>query len=95
VKLATRVNLSQEGESKLVHVWVDNPGFTLAFMVHLRVSKSNGEDIVPIFWEDNYFTLLPGEKREVNARFSATEFHGSESLVVDGWNVAPSTETLK
>jgi exo-1,4-beta-D-glucosaminidase len=96
VKLATRVSLSQESGDELVHVLLDNSTSSLAFMVHLRVSKSNGEDVVPIFWEDNYFSLLPGEEREVSARFSASEFNSGEtSLVVDGWNAASSSESLK
>jgi exo-1,4-beta-D-glucosaminidase len=96
VKLTTRANTSEEGEDKLVHVWVDNPTRSLAFMVHLRLSKSNGEDVVPILWEDNYFSLLPGEKREVTARFSATLFDsGKTFLLADGWNIASSSETLK
>jgi exo-1,4-beta-D-glucosaminidase len=65
-------------------------------MVHVRVAKAgSGEDVVPILWDDNYFSLLPGEKRTVSARFQSVRA-GDEDLVlaVDGWNVAPASGRL-
>ncbi len=36
----------------------------VAFLVHLRlVQASNGSDVWPVVWSDNYFSLLPGESR--------------------------------
>jgi len=41
-------------------------------------------------WQDNYFALLPGEKREIAATlpFSGP---GPKLLEVDGWNVTPES----
>lgn len=65
-------------------------------MVHLRVTTSaEGEDVVPIFWDDNYISLLPGEKRELTARFNAGKLSGKQGgLYIDGWNVSPEHKTL-
>ena len=50
------------------------------------------EDLTPIFWDDNYFSLLPGEKRTVNAKFERPTGDAPKPvLVLDGWNVAPTT----
>jgi exo-1,4-beta-D-glucosaminidase len=70
-------------------VTVSNPTQAVAFMVHLRVTRGNGgEDMTPILWEDNYFSLLPGERRTVGAKFDAAGLGGKEAVVVlDGWNV--------
>jgi exo-1,4-beta-D-glucosaminidase len=70
-------------------VTVSNPTQVVAFMVHLRVTRGNGgEDVTPIFWEDNYFSLLPGERRTVGAKFSDGALEGKDAVVVmDGWNV--------
>ncbi len=89
VTLAVRSSISQEGKEAVVHAFVENPSSSLAFMVHLRVTKaSGGGDVVPILWDDNYVSLMPGEKREFRARFDSDKNHG-EGLVlaVDGWNV--------
>jgi exo-1,4-beta-D-glucosaminidase len=65
-------------------------------MVHLRVARtSDAEDVVPIFWDDNYFSLLPGEKRQLSARFeSAQDNDGDLMLAVDGWNVVAASDRL-
>jgi exo-1,4-beta-D-glucosaminidase len=70
-----------------------NPGNAIAFMVHVRVTRGQGgEDLTPILWDDNYFSLLPGEKRTVTAKFPSPSQDGPKPfLVVEGWNVAPAT----
>ncbi|HJX95736.1 MAG TPA: glycoside hydrolase family 2 protein, partial [Candidatus Acidoferrum sp.] len=75
------------------HVTVTNPSNAVAFMVHLRVTRGKGgEDLTPIFWEDNYFSLLPGESRTVTAKFDQSSLDGKEAVVVlDGWNVTAAT----
>ncbi len=93
-KLNLRTEMSHDGKHAVVQAVVENPSSSLAFMVHLRLSK-NGEDVVPIFWDDNYFSLLPGEKRQVSAQFDSAATEGSNLLLaVDGWNVTPIVNSL-
>jgi hypothetical protein len=65
-------------------------------MAHLRLTRGpGGEDVVPIFWSDNYFSLLPGEERVVSAGYDARGLDGKAGvLVVDGYNVASNTVQL-
>jgi hypothetical protein len=46
------------------------------------------QEVLPIFWSDNYFLLLPGEKREISARFAAQPHNDSTipTVVVDCFN---------
>jgi exo-1,4-beta-D-glucosaminidase len=76
-------------EERITRVTVENPSTHLAFMVHLQINKGmNGEEVLPILWGDNYFSLLPGEKRGVTATYMANELAGAKPVVqVDGWNV--------
>jgi exo-1,4-beta-D-glucosaminidase len=71
-------------------VTLRNPSENLAFMVHLKITRGKGgEEVVPIFWEDNYLSLLPGERREVTARYNLSALEGKEpALTVEGWNIA-------
>jgi exo-1,4-beta-D-glucosaminidase len=89
IRLAVRSSISQSDKDRVVHAVVENQSSSVAFMVHLRVANAaDGSDVVPIFWDDNYFSLLPGEKREVTAHFESTKAEGGEvTLTVDGWNV--------
>ncbi|MGB6497773.1 MAG: glycoside hydrolase family 2 protein, partial [Candidatus Acidiferrum sp.] len=90
-----QVNLTAHADSggNETAVTVTNPSHSIAFMVHLRVTRGKGgEDVTPILWEDNYFSLLPGESRTVHAKFSSTAVGGEEPVVeLDGWNAAPQT----
>jgi hypothetical protein len=44
--------------------------------------------VVPIFLDDNYLTLLPGEKRTVRGFFFEDNLEGDEvEIRVNGWNV--------
>ena len=68
---------------------IKNPGPALAFQVHLRLanSKSN-DDIVPIFWDDNYFSLLPGEEKSLSATYAPSDAGGTApTLEIDGFNI--------
>jgi exo-1,4-beta-D-glucosaminidase len=70
-------------------VTVENPSKSLAFFVRLKVNKgAGGEEIVPAIWEDNYFSLLPGEKREITATYRSNLLGAAKPAVeVGGWNV--------
>jgi exo-1,4-beta-D-glucosaminidase len=80
-----------------VRASVRNSSGSLAFMVHLRVTKGKGgEDLTPIFWSDNYFSLLPGEVKEVTAAYDAADLHGKAAILeVDGYNVVPQSAELR
>jgi exo-1,4-beta-D-glucosaminidase len=95
VRVTVQTKVSQQGSERIVRAVVKNPGPHLAFMVHLRATNSkSGEDVAPVFWSDNYLSLLPGEKREVTAHFKALQTD-QIGLAVDGWNVAPITEKVQ
>lgn len=69
---------------------VSNPGNETAFFIRLKVvDEKSGELVLPVFMADNYFTLLPGEKKEIKLDTSLLpESARAKSLVLiaDGWN---------
>jgi exo-1,4-beta-D-glucosaminidase len=49
-----------------------------------------GEDVTPIIWTDNYFSLLPGEQASVRARYDDRALAGKEPVLeIEGYNVEP------
>jgi exo-1,4-beta-D-glucosaminidase len=84
-------------EEESARVTVENPDKGAALLVRLRVTRGKGgEEVLPVFWEDNYFELWPGEKRTLNVQFHKRDLAGAQSLVaVDGWNVNPITSADK
>ncbi len=89
VKLNVADHTERKGEEAITHVMLENPSKSLAFFVRLKVNKGKGGDeILPVIWQDNYISLLPGEKREITASYRAQELGAAQPAVeVSGWNV--------
>ncbi len=87
LKVASRTE--KHGEESVTHVTVENPSKALAFFVRLKVDKgAGGEEILPVIWQDNYFSLLPGEQRELTASYRSSALGNAKPVVeVSGWNV--------
>src|SRR5690242_3234928 len=90
-KLVITKSSRSNGSTRSMTVSVANDGESVAFMVHPRLTRGKcGDDVVPGFWRDNYFSLLPGEKKSVTVQFDNSSLAGSApELVVDGWNLEP------
>ena len=89
VKLKVTDHSERKGDEEITHVTLANPSQSLAFFVRLKVNKgAKGDEILPVIWQDNYISLLPGEKREVTATYRASELGAAKPVVeVRGWNV--------
>jgi exo-1,4-beta-D-glucosaminidase len=66
-----------------------NSSTSLAFAVNPKLlSASTREPVLPIFWQDNYFSLLPGEKRTIKMQVDASLVKDEKLLFkLDGWNL--------
>src|SRR5258708_30064166 len=65
VTLDVRSSKEEQGSEAGVRVSVRNPTRSPSFMVHLRLNKGKGrEDLTPIFWSENYFSLFAGEQMQ-------------------------------
>ena len=89
VKLNLAHHTERKGEEAITHVTLQNPGKSLTFFVRLKVAKGKGGDeILPVVWQDNYVSLLPGERRELTATYRVRELGAAQPVVeVSGWNL--------
>jgi len=94
VKLNVSSHNGQESGNEVMHVTLSNPGKSLAFFVRLKLAKGKGgQEVLPVIYQDNYFSLLPGEKRDVSISYRSSDLGGARPVVeVSGWNVAPAAE---
>jgi len=76
-------------------VLISNPGNETAFFIRLKlIDAASGELALPVFFSENYFTLLPGENREIIVDDSfLVENDKTESLLLEteGWNIMKKT----
>jgi exo-1,4-beta-D-glucosaminidase len=88
---------AKTGDAYLVTVGIENSSSNLAFSINPKILKNNSRELVtPIFWSDNYFSLLPGMKRTVTVSFNAKDLGGEEPVLeLEGWNVKAQDIALK
>ncbi len=88
-KIETAAAFNPSGNMQELRVNLKNSSNTLAFFIELKVKgKKSGQLVLPIQWQDNYISLLPGEERIITARFNTGDLQGDEPVFeMDGWNV--------
>jgi exo-1,4-beta-D-glucosaminidase len=83
---ASSVQLKQDGKDTSV-VTLSNPSKSLAFSVQLKLKDTNGNMVAPVLLDDNYFAMMPGEKKTVSIRYAAEDLKTLPVIEVSGWNV--------
>ena len=81
-------NQDEEGNWEAA-VLLENLTSTPALMVRLNVvGERDHQQFLPVIYSDNYFALLPGEKKEVLIRWKEEDTRGNKPLIkVSGYNV--------
>ena len=90
VALKSDVTINKETDGNWTATAViENPTSTPALMVRLNVvGGTDGLQFLPMFYSDNYFALLPGEKKEVRFHWKDEDTRGNTPrVVVSGYNV--------
>ena len=90
VNLDVKYKISKKSGKYKIGAQISNPVSSpaIAFVVHLKViKKSNGEPILPVFMNDNYFSLLKGETKNINIDFDESQLNGDEpELIAEPYN---------
>jgi exo-1,4-beta-D-glucosaminidase len=69
-------------------VTLKNPGRSIAFFMRMQITGREDEEALPVLWEDNYVTLLPGEIRTISATYRVRDLGAAPPrVVVTGWNI--------
>jgi len=93
------ISYAAQEKSRTCFVYVDlrNPSSNLAFAVNPKIKKSiSGDLVLPIYWQDNYFSLLPGERQKVKVEFDVRDLAEEEPLlVIEGRNIKAERMRIK
>jgi exo-1,4-beta-D-glucosaminidase len=81
--------IERDGDETIATVTAENPTDHLAFFINLGILKgADGIEVAPCYWEDNDFSLLPGESRVAKVVFATADLEGAKPVLrVGGWNV--------
>ncbi len=85
-------DIKRVNESK-VKILISNPADETAFFIRLKVADKDDNLILPSYFSENFFTLLPGEAKQVDLDISeAMGITSGEALrlITEGWNIEKS-----
>lgn len=91
VTLAARARRVQAGDTLRFTVSLSNGTKTAAPAIRLKVQRAvSGKRVLPVFYTDNYFALLPGESKMVTMELAAADLaREAPGIMVEGWNIRP------
>jgi exo-1,4-beta-D-glucosaminidase len=80
--------------SERVTIRLHNPSNHIAFFERACVSATpNGDEILPILYDDNYVTVYPGETTEIHATLLNSE--GARWIRLEGYNTAATSAHIE
>lgn len=85
LKSSFQVHSLSEKETKVTIV-IENPSSGIAFFVKAKLLDENGNGILPIYWTDNYVTLVPNEKQQLEAVFETSSRNQKPKLILEVYN---------
>ncbi len=89
-ELLYKYDFKKEGDYGLVTLNIKNPSDNIAFFIYLDVVDAEYEQpVLPIFWSDNYISLLPKEEKSYTARFLLKNYDNKPKVRIKGWNIDP------
>lgn len=85
--LAISTRRVDSADDNAAAVTITNTGRSLAFQVHLKlVDSATGDEVLPVFWDANYFELMPGQTRNVRVSYPRRQV-SPIAIEADAWNV--------
>ena len=69
---------------------IDNPSDKIAYAVELKAYTGSDKKtlVAPVYYEDNLFTLFPGESRDIEIAYNRSDFAGNAYVSVSCYNNA-------
>jgi hypothetical protein len=90
VTLDARVERKDSGPSgRTFTVTLHNSSNQIALMAHLQLRHHSGARVLPVYYSDNYVSLVPNETRTITIEAVMGDDAPDDGVVmVDGWNVS-------
>lgn len=85
-KVSLKTDVVRDGNR--YDVTIANETDTPAMMIRLNLKAEDGEQVLPVSYEDSYFHLMPGEKRTVRVEWNPADTRSLPTYVeITGFNV--------
>ncbi|MCH3969999.1 MAG: discoidin domain-containing protein [Prevotella sp.] len=92
VRIKSNEKFRKVGDEYQGIVTVSNPNPTPAMMIRLNLVGADGVQILPVIYSDNYFHLMPGERKTVHVSYRIADGRGTTPYVrISGFNLLGNT----
>jgi len=90
------INAKQVAPGK-IEITLNNPSAApVAFFNRVSLVDADSHNrLLPVFYSDNYVSVLPGEQKTITAEYDATKIKGKPSVSVSGWNLKEQVIEIK
>jgi hypothetical protein len=90
IKLQNNTKVEKSGENWILVTDMKNTSKTPALMIRLKVvGNNNHERILPVFYSDNYISLMPGEEKVITMKLKNEDTAGEKPAVeISGYNIS-------
>ncbi len=96
VKVQASASKRSSGGVTEITVKLRNGGDGVALMTRLKLRDRSGDRILPVSYDDNYISMLPGESRTVSVKVESELLKGLAPVIaIEGWNVTPSKAEVR
>jgi hypothetical protein len=88
-KITSSIDRKKAGDGWRIKTTLKNNTNTPALMIRLKVvGQTSGDRILPVFFSDNFFSLLPGESKVINISVKEADTRGEKpDLEISGFNL--------
>ena len=95
-ELQLKVNYTtrEVNDRYFVEIDVINRSGVIAFFTQLQFLDGEDKPIRPSFYSDNFFSLIPGEKKTITIETNKNKLPLKKKLVVRGWNIKKQIHPL-
>lgn len=84
--LKTKYSVVKNNKAGRIELDIKNPTRQIAFFIRVQAADKEGRPARPVFYTDNFFSLLPGESRHISIE-TGEWLSPPSSLSISGWNV--------
>ncbi|MGB5553927.1 MAG: glycoside hydrolase family 2 TIM barrel-domain containing protein [Flavobacteriaceae bacterium] len=74
VDLTLTYHFEKHQSEQCIFMNIENNSAAIAFLVNIKLTDKDEQAVLPVFWEENMFSLLPHEQKTIKATFKSNDF---------------------
>ena len=86
-KIESEYVVKNKDNQTIMLVHLKNVSDKIAFFIELKAKTGDDKPVLPVYWSDNYVSLLPGEERDLTVTMNAGDLNGEKPFIeIQGFN---------